>query len=85
MSQENKFEVHRPFGPTVAKFIMPDALIKTLNDYSEKIIVNKKKIERIRCWEKISRSSYTRILFRKRIHKKFRINGISWKLCVNMD
>ena len=54
MSQENKFEVHRPFGPTVAKFIMPDALIKTLNDYSEKIIVNKKKSRELDAGKKLA-------------------------------
>ena len=54
MSQENKFEVHRPFGPTVAKFIMPDALIKTLNDYSEKIIVNKKKLRELDAGKKLA-------------------------------
>ena len=54
MSQENKFEVHRPFGPTVARFTMPDALIKTLNDYSEKIIINKKKSKELDAGKKLA-------------------------------
>ena len=43
MSQEKNFEIHRPFGPTVAKFSMSTKLINVLNDYSEKIILDKKK------------------------------------------
>ena len=43
MSNKNTFDVHRPFGPTVAKFSMSEKLIDTLNDYSEKIILDKKK------------------------------------------
>ena len=54
MSQENNFEVHRPFGPTVAKFSMSEKLIDTLNDYSEKIISNKKKSKDLDAGKKLA-------------------------------
>ena len=54
MSQENKFEVHRPFGPSIAKFRLPDEIIKTLNDYSEQIILDKKKFQELDAGKKLA-------------------------------
>ena len=54
MSPENNFEVHRPFGPTVAKFSMSQKLIDTLNDYSEKIILDKKKSKDLDAGKKLA-------------------------------
>ena len=54
MSQEKNFEVHRPFGPTVGKFEMPPELIKKLNDYSEKIIVDKEKSKKLDAGKKLA-------------------------------
>ena len=54
MSQEKNFEVHRPFGPTVGKFVMPPELIKKLNDYSEEIIVDKEKSKKLDAGKKLA-------------------------------
>ena len=40
MDKENKFEILRPFGPSVARFTMPADLIDILNEYTDKIILD---------------------------------------------
>ena len=40
---ENKIEITRPFGPSITKFKMPNKMVEVLNDYIEKIILDKKK------------------------------------------
>ena len=42
MDKENKFEILRPFGPSVARFTMPADLIDILNEYTDKIILDEK-------------------------------------------
>ena len=39
--------VIRPFGPTIAKVSMSENLVKELNDYVDKTLVDKKKIEEL--------------------------------------
>ena len=39
--------VIRPFGPTIAKVSMSENLVKELNDYVEKTLVDEKKIEEL--------------------------------------
>ena len=39
--------VLRPFGPTIAKVSMSENLVKELNDYVDKTLVDKKKIEEL--------------------------------------
>ena len=36
--------VRRPFGPSIAKVIIPEDLISSLNDYIDKVIKDKKKV-----------------------------------------
>ena len=36
-------EVIRPFGPAIAKVTMSDEIVQKLNNYVDKIIVDKKK------------------------------------------
>ena len=43
MTNDNRYEVLRPFGPSVARFTMPAELINTLNEYTDKIISDEKK------------------------------------------
>ena len=43
MTNDNRYEVLRPFGPSVARFTMPTELINTLNKYTDKIISDEKK------------------------------------------
>ena len=43
MDKENKIQISRPFGPSIAKVVMPDDLMNTINDYVEKIIADEKK------------------------------------------
>ena len=43
----DKLEVLRPFGPTIAKVRMPQDLIDKLNDYTESVLDNNKKQEEI--------------------------------------
>ena len=43
MDKENKMQISRPFGPSIAKVVMPDDLINIINDYVEKIIADEKK------------------------------------------
>ena len=42
-SEKNKIQIFRPFGPSVAKVIMSEEIIKLLNDYVDKIVADKKK------------------------------------------
>ena len=42
-SEKNKIQISRPFGPSVAKVIMSEEIIKLLNDYVDKIVADKKK------------------------------------------
>ena len=42
-SEKNKIQIFRPFGPSVAKIIMSEEIIKLLNDYVDKIVDDKKK------------------------------------------
>ena len=39
--------VIRPFGPTIAKVSMSENLVKELNDYVDKTLVDKKKTEEL--------------------------------------
>ena len=39
--------VIRPFGPTIAKVSMSENLVKELNDYVDKTLLDKKKIEEL--------------------------------------
>ena len=41
--EENKIQIFRPFGPSVAKVIMPEKIIELLNEYVDKVIDDKKK------------------------------------------
>ena len=36
-------KVIRPFGPTIAKVPMPESLVKELNNYVDKTLIDKKK------------------------------------------
>ena len=40
---QHKLDLVRPFGPTIAKAVIPEDIISKLNDYIDEIIVNKKK------------------------------------------
>ena len=40
---DKTIEVLRPFGPTIAKVKIPQELIDKLNEYTEKILNDKKK------------------------------------------
>ena len=40
-----KMNIVRPFGPTIAKLEFPKTIIEQLNNYVEKIILDKKKLE----------------------------------------
>ena len=44
-SEKNKIQIFRPFGPSVAKVIMSEEIIKLLNDYVDKIIDDKKNLK----------------------------------------
>ena len=38
-------EISKPFGPSIAKVIIPEEIILSMNNYVEEIITNKKKSE----------------------------------------
>ncbi len=40
---ENKIQIFRPFGPSIAKVVLPQEIIDNLNNYVEKVIVDEKK------------------------------------------
>ena len=42
-----EMNIVRPFGPTIAKLKMPNNIVEQLNAYSEKVILDRKKIEEI--------------------------------------
>tara|TARA_Y100000590_G_scaffold317532_1_gene359218 strand:- start:84 stop:722 length:639 start_codon:yes stop_codon:yes gene_type:complete len=44
---ENKLQVMRPFGPSVAKSIIPDDIVKKLNDYVDKVASNEEKSKQL--------------------------------------
>ena len=43
MAEEVKFQVIRNFGPSVFKVQIPESIIDQLNNYVDKIILDKKK------------------------------------------
>ncbi|PPR38283.1 MAG: hypothetical protein CFH26_00160 [Alphaproteobacteria bacterium MarineAlpha6_Bin4] len=47
MTSSEKGEIIRPFGPSIGKFNIPKSIIKTLNDYVDNIIIDKKKSEKL--------------------------------------
>ena len=42
-----KIEVGRPFGPSMAKVKIPDPIVKSLNEYIDEIVENKKKLQEL--------------------------------------
>ena len=40
-------QILRPFGPSIAKITMPDELIKSLNNYVDKTILDEKKVSEL--------------------------------------
>ena len=40
---DKKIEVLRPFGPSIAKVIIPLEIINSLNNYVDKIVADEKK------------------------------------------
>jgi len=42
-----KIEVAKPFGPSMAKVKIPDPIIKSLNEYIDEIVENKKKLQEL--------------------------------------
>ena len=44
---EKKIEIQRPFGPSVAKVKIPIRMIEILNNYVDKVILDKKKAEEL--------------------------------------
>ena len=40
-------QILRPFGPSIVKITMPDELIKSLNDYVDKTILDEKKVSEL--------------------------------------
>ena len=40
---ENRIQVYKPFGPSIAKVTIPEDLIKKLNEYVDKIILDENK------------------------------------------
>ena len=47
MSSKIDFKFIRPFGPVICKVTMPEEIINNLNNYVDKIIDNKKKVEEL--------------------------------------
>ena len=47
MSSKIDFKFIRPFGPVICKVTMPDEIISNLNNYVDKIIDDKKKVEEL--------------------------------------
>ena len=44
---ENKIQVYKPFGPSIAKVTIPEDLIKKLNEYVDKIILDENKSQEL--------------------------------------
>ena len=44
---ESKLTVMRPFGPSVAKSIIPEDIVKKLNDYVDKVVSNEEKSKQL--------------------------------------
>ena len=47
MFENLKIQISRPFGPAIAKVVMPEELLEKLNSYVEKIIVDEKKLKEL--------------------------------------
>ena len=42
-----QIQILKPFGPSIVKLKIPDEIIKAMNDYTEKIIIDKQKSENL--------------------------------------
>ena len=42
---ENKIQVYKPFGPSIAKATIPEDVIKKLNEYVDKTILDENKLK----------------------------------------
>ncbi len=51
---ENKIHVYRPFGPSIAKVIIPEDLIKKLNEYVDKTILDENKSKELDYGKKLA-------------------------------
>jgi uncharacterized protein (TIGR02466 family) len=51
---ENKIQVYRPFGPSIAKVIIPEDLIKKLNEYVDKTILDENKSKELDYGKKLA-------------------------------
>ena len=51
---ENKIQVYKPFGPSIAKVIIPEDLIKKLNEYVDKIILDENKSKELDYGKKLA-------------------------------
>ena len=40
-------QILRPFGPSIVKLSIPEDLVKKLNDYTDKIILDEEKITKL--------------------------------------
>ena len=47
MFENLKIQISRPFGPAIAKVVMPEELLEKLNSYVEKVIVDEKKLKEL--------------------------------------
>ena len=64
---KNKLEVMRPFGPSVAKSIIPDDIVKTLNNYVDEIVNNEKKSKQLDHGAKLAGNVKQEIILEKNI------------------
>ena len=44
MNQDINFQFVRPFGPIICKVSIPKDIVKSLNEYTDEIIKDKKKV-----------------------------------------
>jgi uncharacterized protein (TIGR02466 family) len=51
---ENKIQVYKPFGPSIAKLIIPEDLIKKLNEYVDKTILDENKSKELDYGKKLA-------------------------------
>ena len=51
---ENKIQVYKPFGPSIAKVTIPEDLIKKLNEYVDKIILDENKSKELDWGKKLA-------------------------------
>ena len=54
-----KIEVIKPFGPTIVKLKIPDEIVNEMNNYTDDIINNEKKSNKIN-WAELPRYYYSR-------------------------